>query len=183
MKDIFPVLPVRRGGIMKPILTMLLILFFVLPSYGAENNIPMLVIDNDPRGTNVRETPGGKVVRVIPYGGKTDDAIKMRRVTVLGRDGEWLRVRLADNAEGWMHRSVLGSCASATEDGDPPLYAKPDDNTPEIATVKNGTPLNLLDVRGGWVKVEYTGPGRKKIAGWLMEQALFSNPYNDCRAR
>ena len=79
------------------------------------------------KGTNVREAPDGKVTHVIPYGGKTDAAIEMRLVTVTGRDGQWFHVRLADQSTGWMHASVLGSCASSTEDGEPYMYAQPDD--------------------------------------------------------
>ena len=168
---------------MKPLITTLLVLLFVSSSYGAESNIAMLITDNDPKGTNVRATPGGEVERVVPLAGDTDESIEMRRVIVLSRNGDWFFVRLADDFEGWMHRTVLGSCASATEDGDPPVYAQPDDSVPAIATVEDGTPLKLLDVRGIWAKVAFAGPGGAEISGWLMEQALFSNPYNDCRAR
>jgi SH3-like domain-containing protein len=167
---------------MRALITLALVLLFTLPAYGGEGGgISMLVIDTDPKGTNVREAPGGAVAHVIPYGGKTDAEIEMRRVNVTEeRNGQWFRVRLADKSAGWMHASVLGSCASATEDGDAPMYAEPDENSARLATVQDGTPLRLLDVRGIWAKMEYTEASGKKQAGWIMEQALFSNPYNSC---
>ena len=163
---------------MKYLCMTLLLLFFASASYAGEGGLDMLVVDKDPKGTNVRESPGGKVAHVIPFGGKTDAAIEMRRVTVTKKDGQWFRVRLADDATGWMHTSVLGTCASGTEDGDPPLYSRPDDSSREVARLKEGTRLRLLEVRGDWARVE-TASGAKK-SGWMMEQALFSNPHNSC---
>lgn len=165
---------------MKRLFTPLLLLLLAFPAYAQENGVAMLVIDTDPKGTNVREAPGGRVAHVIPYGGKTDAEIEMRQVMATEREGQWFRVRLADGSSGWMHASVLGSCASATEDGPPSLHAEPDDSSAPVATVRDGTRLRLLDVRGDWAKMEYTDASGNKKAGWMMEHTLFSNPYNSC---
>jgi SH3-like domain-containing protein len=164
---------------MKYLCMTLFLLLFASASYAGEGGIDMLVVDTDPKGTNVRESPGGKVAHVIPFGGTSDEEIEMRRVTVKETKGQWFRVRLADDATGWMHTSVLGSCASATEDGDPPLYEQMNDSGPEVARLKEGTKLRLLSLRQNWVKVETVGTGEKK-SGWMMGQALFSNPFNSC---
>lgn len=171
---------------MKQLLTLLLLLLFALPASAQENGIAMLVIDTDPKGTNVRESPGGAVARSIPYGGSTDEEIEMRRVMVTEQNGQWFQVRLADESSGWMHASVLGSCASATEDGDPGMNAEPDDESAQVARIKDGTPLRLLEVRfsderGGWARVE--SAAGKKETGWMMEHTLFSNPHNSCWSR
>lgn len=173
---------------MKQLLTLLLVLFFAVPAHAEERGVSLLVIDQDPKGTNVRDAPGGNVTRVIPFHGKTDAEIELRRVAVLERNGQWFRVRLDDGSSGWMHASVLGSCASATEDGDPSMMAKPDDDSAIVATVKAQTFLRLLDVRfpddrGGWAKMEYTTASGKKRTGWMMEHTLASNPHNECRPR
>ncbi|MDL2207654.1 SH3 domain-containing protein [Desulfovibrio sp. OttesenSCG-928-M16] len=170
---------------MKLLFTLLLTLFFALPAHAQGNGIAMLIIDKDPGGTNVREEPKGRVMRVIPYGGKTDEEKEMRRVQVTEEKGQWFLVRLADDASGWMHASVLGACASATEDGDPSMYAEPNEESALIARVKDGTPLRLLDIRfpndrGGWARMEYTTPSGNKQTGWMMEHTLLANPYNDC---
>lgn len=180
---------------MRTLITLALVLLFTLPGHGIGgtgrtggtggtggegNGIAMLVIDADPKGTNVREAPGGAVVKVLPGVPGTDEEMEMRRVTVMKRNGQWFHVRLADEFSGWMHVSVLGSCASATEDGDPPIYEEPDETSAQLARVPDGTRLRLLDVRGLWAKMEYTAAPGKKQAGWIMEQALFSNPHNSC---
>ena len=165
---------------MKYLIIPLLLLLFASSAYAQGGGIDMLVVDKDSKGTNVREAPDGKVTHVIPYGGKTDAAIEMRRVTVTGQDGQWFHVRLADKSTGWMHASVLGSCASSTEDGEPYMYAQPDDSSPTVARLKEGTRLRLLELgqAQGWYKVE-TASGAKK-SGWMMRHTLVPNPYNTC---
>ena len=75
---------------------------------------------------------------------------------------------------------VLGSCASSTEDGEPYMYAQPDDSSPTVARLKEGTRLRLLELgqAQGWYKVE-TASGAKK-SGWMMRHTLVPNPYNTC---
>ena len=165
---------------MKYLIMPLLLLLFASSAYAQEGGIAMLVVDKDSKGTNVRVSPGGKVTHVIAYGGKTNAAIEMRQVTVTGRDGQWFHVRLADQSTGWMHASVLGSCASSTEDGKPHMYAQPDDSSPTVARLKEGTKLRLLELgqAQGWYKVE-PASGAKK-SGWMMRHTLSSNPYSTC---
>lgn len=73
------------------------------------------VIDLDPAGTHVRETPGGKIVATLrPSQG--DDWIE---VHVVGQAGDWFLIDHADEVgddstpifdrRGYMHRSVLGA--------------------------------------------------------------------------
>ncbi|MDL2271972.1 hypothetical protein LJC23_02955 [Desulfovibrio sp. OttesenSCG-928-I05] len=159
---------------------------FILPAHaGEENAIHMLVIDTDPKGTNVRDDPKGEVIAVIPYNGKTDEEIEMRAVTVLNNVEDWFMVRLADETEGWMHRSVLGSCSSATEDGAPHMFSEP--NFYAAATeIKDGIALSfeygpVMAGQSVWAKMSYTDASGKKVTGWVPRECLFSNPHNDCR--
>lgn len=156
-----------------------------IPAHAEENVIRMLVTDKDPKGTNVRNDPGGKIVRVIPGNPKTDEEIEMRAVDVLRGQKEWFLVRLHDGAEGWMHRSVLGSCASSTEDGLPHIFSEPDFFSRSVE-VKESTPLNfeygpVMASNSIWAKMSYTDASGRKVTGWVPRECLFSNPYNDCR--
>ncbi|MDL2271973.1 NlpC/P60 family protein, partial [Desulfovibrio sp. OttesenSCG-928-I05] len=134
--------------------------------------------DPDPKGVNVRKTPGGAVIRVIPKVGATDEQIRMRRVVVTGQDKAWFSVRLDDGSTGWMHSSVLGSCAS----GPSPMYAEPDGASRLLVTLQDGSPVDLLAVSGNWARMSYTNTSGTKVTGWMRQHSLLSNPRNDCRA-
>lgn len=176
----------REVPMLRILAVLLFVLAVVIPARAEENSIRMLVIDKDPKGTNVRDEPGGKVARVIPNNGKTDEEIETRAVEVLLGQKDWFQVRLSDGSEGWMHRSVLGSCASGTEDGPPHIYSTPDSFS-KYVTVKEGTPLNfeygpVMAANTVWAKMSYTDPSGRKVTGWIPRECLFSNPHNDCRA-
>jgi len=74
------------------------------------------VTDTDPKGTNVRDAPGGRVVGVLKLSLTEDDWIE---VHVIGQSGDWFLVdkatRIGDEEEtiysgqGYVHLSVLGS--------------------------------------------------------------------------
>lgn len=158
---------------------------FTLPAQAEENAIRMLIIDTDPKGTNVRDDPQGNVIAVIPYKGKTDEEIEMRAVDVLYNVEDWFMVRLADDTEGWMHRSVLGSCSSGTEDGGPQIFTEPNFYS-SSREFKDGTALGfeygpVMAGRSIWAKMSYTDDSGKKITGWVPRECLFSNPYSNCR--
>ena len=148
-------------------------------SAAAADVVMMLIIDKDPKGTNVRSEPSGKVLRTIPWP-KNDAEREMRAVAVTGQQGAWFSVRLNDDATGWMHQSVLGTCAGATEDGDPWLLEKPENDAKPTVQIKDGTPLALLAVKGSWASVSFTDAKGKKHTGWLPEQCMYANPYNNC---
>lgn len=162
---------------MRYVIALLLTLLLALPAHAAGTAIPLMVIDADPKGTNVRDKPGGAVSRVIPLVSKTDERIRLRRVTVTGQNAAWFSVRLDDGGSGWMHGSVLGSCAS----GPSPMLTKPDNSAALLVTLQDGTPLNLLEVSGNWAKMSYTDASGKTVSGWMRQASLSSNPHNDCR--
>lgn len=154
------------------------------PKYDAEGMfIDALIIDKDPKGTNVRDKPGGKVIATVALTPKKEDGevdMDGRHVRLLEKEGAWYRVVVAqgrpDEVQGWMHESVLGSKAGATEDGECHIYPKPDDSAKAIAEVPMETLMQLLDIGDGWRKLSYTHGG-KKIVGWMPEQCLDNNPW------
>ena len=171
----------------RVLVVLFIMMVSAIPAHAEENVIRMLIVDPDPKGANVRDEPGGKIIRVIARDAKTDEETEMRAVDVLYGREAWFNVRLSDGTEGWMHRSVLGSCASGTEDGDPHLFADPDSFGPS-REIREGTPLGfefgpVMASNTIWAKMSYTDAAGKKMTGWVPRECLFSNPYNDCRAK
>ena len=80
-------------------------------------NVNVDIIDTDPKGTNVRASPGGNVTATLKNAG--DGWIG---VHVIGQQGAWYEIDRASrigadeppggtpifNGQGWLHKSVLG---------------------------------------------------------------------------
>lgn len=162
---------------MKCIILIFLIFSWVVSASAQETHLWMLIIDPDPQGTNLRDSPGGKVKQII-MPGKTDAEKEMRHVLVTSQKNNWFSVELGDGTKGWLHQSVLGTCSGSTEEGLCSLSQKPDDSADQSDFLEIGIPLLLLEIHGAWAKVRtLTSPVRE---GWLPEQCLFSNPWNNC---
>jgi len=172
---------------MKIIIACILTVLLAFPAFAADAGLRVLVVDKDPKGTNVRESPSGKVIRVIPHTGKTDAETEMRAVTILSNQKDWFKVLLDDGTGGWMHKTVLGSCSSGTEDGAPHVYAEPTHESKSFE-MEADTPLFLLSgpVKADgtiWAEFSFSYAPGEKASGWFSQEVLFSNPYNDCHRK
>lgn len=146
----------------------------------------LLVIDPDKNGTNIRELPKGKVIAKIPYVKASDErARELRTIKISGAvGGGWFMVGYGQNYEkyGYMHKSVLGSCASGTEDGEAVLM---NDKGKAIAKI-GGALVRLEDIKyenGKDIvyKVSLKNKKGKKLVGWIYPNALFNDP-SYCKA-
>ncbi len=170
---------------MKGIGCLALVVMLLFPAFVQAERLHMLIIDRDATGTNVRESPAGRIVETIPTVTAHSDnaAIARRSVDVTGQKGEWFSVTYGEGKKGWMHQSVLGTCASPTEEGVPPLFAEPRARAKILTMVPDMTRLSLRGIayqdQMNWAKVSCTIAGRNYI-GWLPEQCMFSNPYSSC---
>ncbi|MEA4880759.1 MAG: lysozyme inhibitor LprI family protein, partial [Synergistaceae bacterium] len=63
------------------------------------------IIDPDPKGTNVRDVPGGAVITVIPHRPENPDIITVK---VTGHKKGWFSVVLHDGKKGWIFGKMLG---------------------------------------------------------------------------
>ena len=144
------------------------------------HGVAMLVFDPDPKGANVRETPGGKVAKVIPARGRTDADMNLRRVIVVARDGEWFQARLADGSSGWIHGSMLGArVAPRTDNTNTPIHVKPAAGSALVTKVIKLTPVWLLDVSGSWAKVKFYESSGNTIEGWMEGDGFMTDPRAD----
>lgn len=165
-----------------------LLLALHAPAFAGE--LSALVIDRDTNGTNVRDRPAGRIIDVIPYAPRNaaDALLERRVVTIVRQKGTWLLVEYDGSRTGWMHRSVLGFCAVPSEDGGAVLKSAPhplQDAGSPVARVPDNARLVLagdidLKTEPGWARVEYVDARGRRISGWLSEQNLSANPYNDC---
>src|SRR5262249_25074240 len=85
------------------------------PAHAADTvcNVNVDITDFDPKGTNVRAAPGGKVIAVLPAQA-TDDWIE---VHVIGQAGDWFLIdgatavgddeRPIFRGKGYLHKSVV----------------------------------------------------------------------------
>lgn len=91
-------------------------------------------------------------------------------LSVLGRQGAWLRVRLDDGREGWSHGRWVECCRPAARGAPVPeparhfvggldpgdflsLRAAPDSDARLLAKLHEDEPLSLLAQRGAWLQV------------------------------
>jgi hypothetical protein len=142
--------------------------------------VAMLVFDPDPKGANVRETPGGKVVKVIPAKGKTDAEIDLRRVIVAVRERDWFTVRLDDGSLGWVHCSMLGACvAPYADNANTPMHLKPEVGSALVTRIIKATPVWRLDVGGTWAKAAFYESSGNRVEGWMEGKGFSTEAYAD----
>ena len=133
-------------------------------------DLTLNVADPDPKGLNVRASPGKPAGRVLARLEPTGDRNELH---VTGQSGDWLRIDRAaaidDEAldgisevfrgNGWVHVSGVGISELSTGEGTV-LRAAPDD---KAALVRKVTPdtepkhTRVLGCRGKWLQVEADG--------------------------
>jgi len=137
---------------------------------GPACNVMMSVIDPDPRGTNVRKTPGGDVA--MRLNASNDDWLE---VHVIAQAGDWFEIDRADlvgdtrktifRGRGYMHRSVLGSDGLVNGE---PIRADHDAHAAQILAGQDADqPAYLLGCAGDFVKIRI-----KAGVGWTKTLCL-----------
>jgi len=139
-----------------------------------QDSFPLLISDPDPAGTNLRQTPGGRIIAVIP----SEPDGKMRQVRAIESRNGWFHVLAKEQApvEGWMHGSVLAVCAYPTEDGNAALYAEAGESEEPLCRVSPTTPMRPLERKGGWLKVRYTSDSGKTTDAWMLVYVANGSP-------
>jgi len=141
-------------------------------------NVTASVIDQDPKGTNVRKTPGGDVAATLRTSRDADDWIE---VHVVGQSGDWFAIDRADlvgdarktiyRGKGYMHRTVLG--ADGLVNGEP-IRADHDVRSPQILASEDADQQALLlGCWGDFMKIRVKGG-----VGWT--KALCLNQRTTC---
>lgn len=159
---------------MRRFFSLLLAALLVLPYAALAGDQPIMtvkIIDKDPKGTNVRDAPSGKVVYTVPF--KPKDESERDSVAIRSKKGQWFEVELESGKTGWMHGSILGLRSGATEDGPCTLMQSPSEKAKAVITPGEDAVLQLLDYTTEntlWIKVRYTDAKGVKHDGWVPEQ-------------
>lgn len=132
------------------------------------------VIDQDPKGLNVRSGPGSKfpVIAKLPTKTKEGDD-EMVEVWVTGISDGWAMFEAAatTNTElklyagnGWVFAQMLGVDAADRANAGLAVnfYRQPMENSSVVGEVSQQTTMKLIGCRGEWAQVEYQG-----LKGWL----------------
>lgn len=146
-------------------------------SEGPSCAISAFLIDQDPRGLNVRAEPSAqaRVLQVI-----SNDTAGVAAIT--GHLGGWFRVSGIVDAEtdarlfdgiGWIHQSLLGLEVAHF---DARLYAAPSRRSRVLARLApQEARTSLIGCAGDWVQVRAAGR-----IGWLSPEGQCSNPLTTC---
>jgi hypothetical protein len=135
------------------------------------------VTDTDPHGTNVRATPGGKIIATL----SDSEADGWIEADIIGQSGDWFLIDGAQDigddektifrGRGYLHRSVLG--AYGLWNGFP-LWSDHDKRSPMVAKAASGDQeVVFLGCWGQFAKVRI-----KEGTGWT--QTLCLNGRTTC---
>jgi hypothetical protein len=148
-------------------------------------NFRAYVDDPDASGpTNVRATPGGKIVLEL------DPEIDAYIINAVGASNGWFKVEgsvegLSDSYSipggiGWIHGSVLAVDTRNYGGQILSVYNSPDENSPLVATIAGETHLRIKDSCDIWTKVEGVDGNGKAFTGWILNEWLCGNPVTTC---
>jgi hypothetical protein len=137
--------------------------------------------DPDESGTNIRQSPGGKVVMQLVKGDIDDEFF----IKLTQADKGWFKIKSPiggmeedveiPNGEGWIHGSVIGVDTRNYGGQTLELLDSPI-NGNVVGEIKEQVyGLKLKDICGRWVQVDYKG-----IVGWIDSNWLCGNPLTTC---
>jgi SH3-like domain-containing protein len=138
------------------------------------------VIDKDPKGLNVRETPGtdGRVVAVIPL---NEDGTIVHMVSADSKG--WVRIDRAETIEGnvvfdkkgWVSGNMLGTETRGYGTKGVKLYAAAGRGAKVLGTVPPETEVKIYGCEAERVQVRY-----RNLLGWLDAESQCPNPVTLC---
>ncbi len=136
------------------------------------------IIDPDPKGANVRDSPNGKIITTLPH--QPDDPEPIM-VKVTGYKGKWLSVVLHDGKKGWIFSELVGMSLRNYAPGDvAALRVRPDPYAPTVGDIFDDEEVTVLGGEGKWALVYYKHPKGHEFVGWLDPEKQCGHPYSTC---
>jgi SH3-like domain-containing protein len=139
--------------------------------------------DPDPAGTNIRNSPSGKVIATI-YPNEFEDGCMLE---IVEASNGWFRIQGAiqsagnmndivlPNNEGWIHNSVI-SVGTRNYGGQTiDILDSPKNGNSVGKITKESYGLRVLDLCGDWVKINYKG-----TIGWVSNEWICGIPWTTC---
>jgi len=146
------------------VISLLLVAFSVVPT-GAD---PILSIDRDQ--VNIRADTSVRAPRVrVLY--RADEVEEIRR------QDEWIQVRMADDAQGWVHASVVRERLIVEGQG-VRVRSGTSNQSSSVTMLYRGQEVERLGQRGSWFEVRL----RDGRVGWVHSQFMRSKTRADLNA-
>jgi hypothetical protein len=147
-------------------------------------NAEAIIIDEDPKGLNVRDAPSGKgqIISRIPY---SDGSI----VHIIDAKKGWFKIdgweefnlsatKFNDDIEAWVYGKLL---LLGEKGGGITLYTQPSTQSSIKGKVGIYPEIKkLLDCQDGWLLVEVKLENSKRLRGWLAPEEQCTNPVSTC---
>ena len=132
-------------------------------------NTMVYLNDPDTSGTNIRETPKGKVVGKLSY----DPDCSCRMVEISSSEKDWLKLKEG----GWVY-APLFAVASRNYREKEILYlnAEPNTESETVAEYTSEQEFSILGCNGDWLFVK----GKDGKKGWLNPEMQCPNPLTTC---
>ena len=165
-------------------------LMTILPACAQSLELNCFILDPDTEGmTNIRATPGGKVIYQLEPDYYSLTAIVPQqgnwwriKGSVVQSDGEEIRIPAK---EAWIHRSLLAVAADYEDGQVRKLYAEPRRDAKLVMVLHQIRailrPL-ALSADGKWVKVtydpsEFEGRPCEKVTGWIEKSKVRDDAF------
>jgi len=143
------------------------------------------LIDPDLSGTNIRDTPSGKVIGQLPLLTDPEFEVGVYVDIVESRDG-WLQISAVGNsndsalAGGWVYGELIGTSTRNYGGQDITLRSKPSAGSPAAGTLVGEQTVPILACCRDWVYVSARGPGGKQVKGWLEPGMQCASAVTNC---
>ena len=142
---------------------------------------------SDPTDTNLRETPGGKIVKTVSHKGDYILCVCQPKNgwwqvhSISDIEGNEIEVPKGDGNRWWIHSSVIALGTRNYGNQWIRIYASPSDKSKVVFKSRKELTVTPIDIKddGEWVKVSVTYKG-KKYVGWIEGDNLCDNPVTNC---
>ncbi|MGI6253016.1 MAG: SH3 domain-containing protein [Aminivibrio sp.] len=139
---------------------------------------PACVWNPEELETEILDAPGGEVMAVLPF---APDDPRLIMVTVTGFRGDWLRVEIYDDREGWLPGGLAEASLRNYGPGDSAeLRAGPGREHPALGDIYGERIVKILGGEGEWALIRYIEEGKDEVIGWTKKVNLCWHPYTTC---
>lgn len=172
------------------ILLSLFLLCLFVPAFAqreeASCGVEGWVVDNDPKGLNVRAKPNVNAKVIARLATRPNTEMDFVIVYIVGYSNGWLKIARAENFDGekifdeigWVSAKMVAT-GTKGDDGkyEKPatLYTEPRTNSRKAGTIPSETEVKLVGFTCGFIQVSYNG-----VTGWLRTANVCPNPVTTC---
>jgi len=145
------------------------------------NEIEAYLNDADKSGTNIRKNPNGEIITTLTK----DDVNFEYMLRLTASQNGWFKIKNPimgvendtniPGGEGWIHGSVISVDTRNYQGEHLKLLDKPESGKTLVIFEEQVAGLNIIEICGNWIKVEYN-----HHIGWIESKWLCGNPLTNC---